>query len=360
MKKLLVLTLLTFSTFVSAKEIIYNLRSPKGLLMGDAYTTLAEHDYTLFYNPATLARHKGFSLFPLPFNFAITNPVDDLDRFEDIPETTSGIFNTISGFPIHLGASVAPSLKLGRFGMQVYAASHTNMLLLNNTHPVIDLYHKQDNGFIFGYAHPLTQNFAIGVSFKYIKRRGVEGVRALYDPDLVDAINNGVDTFGDFADAFGMQEGKGWGYDIGFEYLKRGGAGEFAMGLSVMDVGKTKFTSGDTEVAVPEQDMTVNFGTHLKQDFGIFDWTISADLHPLNQKVDQKRLLHVGLDIGTPVIRLLAGYNGGYFSYGTEIDLGAFDIYAGFYDVEIGNGFQMKKNKRFLLYLSLFDFEFDA
>ena len=69
MSRLTLIFTLAFSANVFAREVYYTLRSPKALLMGDAYTTLAEDDYTLFYNPAILARHSGFSLFHFLFLF---------------------------------------------------------------------------------------------------------------------------------------------------------------------------------------------------------------------------------------------------------------------------------------------------
>jgi hypothetical protein len=360
MKSIIAFTFILFSLTSFAKEVFYSLRSPKALLMGDAYTTLAENDYTLFYNPATLGRHSGFSFYPLPIHVAASDPSEDMDRLnEEVATTTTALYNQLSGFPIHIGASIAPSIKLGRFGISVYSAAQTNITLLNNTHPMIDIYHKEDNGFIMGYAAK-SGHLSFGFALKYLKRRGAEGVRSLFDPDLIEAIGSGtMDTPGDFAAILGEQEGKGWGFDLGVEYFKKTGSSEVAVGLSIMDVNGTKLYTGAVESTVPKQPMAVNFGMSIKQDYGIFDYILSADLHPLTAKIENTRRIHLGLEVGTPVIRALAGYNAGYFSYGAELDIGAIDFYLGFYDVEIGSGYKKKKANRFLLYVSLLDFAFD-
>lgn len=350
------------SANVFARELYYSVRSPKALLMGDAYTTLAEDDYTLFYNPAILARHSGFSLFPLPISLTASDPTEDMDRFEsltDVADSTSGLYNQLSGFPIHAGASIAPSLKMGQFGLTVFSSTQSNITLLNNSHPMIDIYHTEDNGFIAGFAKKFG-NVSFGASIKYLKRRGVAATKSLYDPDVIDGINaGGMDSLGDFAELFGGGQGKGWGFDLGMEYYKKTGANEFAFGISATDVANTKLYDGEEEAAVPEQPMRVSMGVSWKADYKIFDYILSADLHPLLARIDNNRRIHLGFEVGTPVLRLLGGYNAGYYSYGAEVDLGMLDVYAGFYDVEIGSGYNKKKANRFLLYVSLFDFDFD-
>ena len=59
MKLVIILTLFIFCQDLLAKEFRYLARSPRALLMGDAYTAVADDEYTLFYNPAALGRHKG-------------------------------------------------------------------------------------------------------------------------------------------------------------------------------------------------------------------------------------------------------------------------------------------------------------
>lgn len=360
MKKIILLIIL-LQMNVFAREIYYNIRSPKALLMGDAFTTLADDAYSLFYNPASLARHKGFTLYPFPIHFTASDPTEDMDRLTaDTPSTASGLYQQYAGFPLHLGATYAPGLKMGSFGLTLFASSQSNITLVNNAHPMIDLYHKEDNGFVAGYGSKFG-NMSVGLSIKYLKRRGVQATRSIYDPDVIGGISGGnMDSLGDFADLFGGDEGKGWGFDLGMEYHSKTGSNEFTFGVSVMDAMGTKLTNGGEVAAVPEQPMTVNMGISWKADYKILDYTISADLAPLNARIDNNRRLRLGFEVGTPVIRLLGGYNAGYYSYGTEIDLGLFDIYAGFYDVEIGSGYKKKKANRFVLYLSLLDFHFDG
>jgi hypothetical protein len=56
----------------------------------------------------------------------------------------------------------------------------------------------------------------------------------------------------------------------------------------------------------------------------------------------------------------MAGWNGGYLSYGAGIELWPVTLYAGFYGIEIGSAFHQEEGKRAIIYLSLLDFSFDS
>lgn len=59
--KFFVLLFLCLVSMLHAQEVNYLARSPRALLMGDAYTAIADDEFTLFYNPAALGRNKGVS-----------------------------------------------------------------------------------------------------------------------------------------------------------------------------------------------------------------------------------------------------------------------------------------------------------
>jgi hypothetical protein len=56
----------------------------------------------------------------------------------------------------------------------------------------------------------------------------------------------------------------------------------------------------------------------------------------------------------------MGGVNSGYYSYGATVDLNFIKLTTGFYDVELGSKYKQIKSKRFVIYMSLFDFSFDA
>ena len=90
----------------------YFYRSPKGLLMGDAYTTLATGPSTLFYNPALAVRNNLFAIYPLPLSVGVFDIIDEKDRLNDIDtEETSDFADAVIKFPLHVGASLTPTIK---------------------------------------------------------------------------------------------------------------------------------------------------------------------------------------------------------------------------------------------------------
>src|SRR6218665_1805616 len=107
--------LLTFSAV--GQEVSYIGRSPRAQLMGDAYTAVADDEYTLFYNPAALGRNKGVSFTPINPSFGGTNALKDTDKFKDFPKNDpSAIADRILNYPVSVQASVFPGLKMSSFG----------------------------------------------------------------------------------------------------------------------------------------------------------------------------------------------------------------------------------------------------
>jgi hypothetical protein len=60
-----------------------------------------------------------------------------------------------------------------------------------------------------------------------------------------------------------------------------------------------------------------------------------------------------------PLVSAFGGWSEGYFSYGASIKLWPIKLTTGFYGVETGTKYRQQQAKRFILYLSLFDFSID-
>lgn len=380
MIKVITLTILVLSTAAAiSQEIAYIGRSPRAQLMGDAYTAVADDEYTLFYNPATLGRNKGVTLTPLNPSIGGTNVLSDTDRFKNFPKKDpAGIANKILNYPVSLQASAFPGFKMSSFGMSLFATSKTNMVLRNAIHPILDVDYRYDRGFIAGFAHNIGsgafaskikksskqkittgQRVSFGIAVKHISREGMSDQYDLFGTTLLNKINSGSTSMSDLKEALGYSKGKAWGVDLGTEYAYSRGRGLFTAGFSILDIGDTRFTKTEGTGDVPKQDMTVNAGVAYKEDFGLFDYTLSADLRPLNSTEAFARKFHFGSEFSFPLITLNAGWSEGYVSYGGSIKLWPVKLTAGFYGVEVGSKFKEQEAKRFIVYISLFDFSFD-
>lgn len=371
-KNALIFIILIFSTLAIAREERYLGRSPRGLLMGDAYTAIADDAYTLFYNPALLARHKFFSLYPIHGNITASNILSDPDRFKNTSDDPSEFSDTAMDFPIHLGLGTTPGLKMANFGLSAIMTHQTNLILQNEVVPMLDIDYRFDKGFIAGYAFPISgkfkngeggEHFAFGFSLKYLKREGIYSSYNLTSTTMLDALDAG-DIEG-IMEGLGQVKGSGWGVDLGLDYAKSMGAGQTIMlSAALLDPYTLLHTEeNDDDREVQPQPMQFNMGGAYRFDFGaLLDATLSVDLRNYHQQkvgAEYLRDTRLGLDIGNPFLRVLAGYNGGHYSYGLKTSLGIIDLLVGFYDVEIGEQTGQQRSRRVLVYFSLFEFEFD-
>jgi hypothetical protein len=370
MKKLLA-TILIFKAFslLAAEDRSFS-RSPRGLLMGDAYTSLADDDFTLFYNPAILARHKGFSFYPLNPSLSATNILSDPDRFNDLGDEPTDFADAAFDFPVHIGIDYSPGFKMGRFGLTALVNYNTNFNLQNQVTPSLDVDHRFDRGFVMGYGFPLFGNYttgsggeqlAFGLGVKYIQREAIYGSFNLTGYTLLDALSQ--DEIDDILSALGKVNGSGWGVDMGLDYISSKGSQTFSMGLSLLDVYTILHTeSNDEDLEVQDQPLVVNFGSAWEATVGAgFGVTVSADIKNLQEEMEFTRRLHLGLEVAlSPALSLLGGLNSvDNYSYGLQLNTGLINFYAGFYNTEIGERVQQQESERVVVYFSLLDFKFD-
>lgn len=379
--KVLLLLFINLLSQLHAQEVNYLARSPRALLMGDAYTAIADDEFTLFYNPAALGRNKGVSFTLLDPTFGLTDALSELDRFKNFPSGNNAapqIANRIMDFPIYVQAGIFPTLKMGQFGFTLFANNKSSLVLRNATNPEIDINYKYDRGFIFGFA----QNFgtgafsskakkgakasvsagtrlSLGMAIKHMNRQGLDGQFDLFGTTLLSKINSGSTDINSLKDAFGYSKGKAWGYDLGAEYAISSGRSSLTTAISILDIADTRFAKTEGTGEVPKQDMMINSGIAYKQDFGLFDYTLSGDIHPMTGTTDFGRKFHFGSELSLPLVTFNVGWNEGYVSYGGSIKLWPIKITTGFYGVEVGSHYREQEAKRFILYVSLFDFSID-
>ena len=382
MKNIILLIFLMAGSFlVEAQEIRYLMRSPRALLMGDAFTALADDEYTLYYNPAGIGKSSLVEMAIINPTLGVTNALDEMDRFEDFPQDAPAIAGRIMGFPVYANLNAAPGVKFGPFAFSMFASSTTSAVLRNAVYPMLDLDYRLDKGFVAGYAYtggtggkfekqnPFARNkkqstggvrYSFGISVKHIKREGLSGTFNLLGSDLLNIINSNEDLdLATIRKKLGYAKGKGWGVDVGAEYAWVTGSSELSLAAAISDVGGTNFRKIEGNAEVPEQDMFVSVGAAWRQDFVLFDYSLSVDLKPINEDVGFGRWLHLGAEVGIPLFRFYMGYQEGYVSYGASFRFWIMELTAGFYGVELGSNYQEQQGKRAILYLSLLNFDFD-
>jgi hypothetical protein len=366
------LLVLLFSSQLFAFDNPYFMRSPRALLMGDAFTAVNDDDFTLFYNPASLARHKNdFTFYPFNGQLSGTNILSDMQRFKNFPQNPSGVSNVLMDYPAHASAGVAPGFKLFNVGVNFLANDSYDVLLRDKTHPMLDLDMRSDRGVVVGIGLPIGPHrinrktksgsqTALGFSTKYIERTGVVDTLALTGTTVLNTLNQ--NQLQDVLNNLGRVKGVGWGFDAGIEHVVKDGHSQFVTGLTALDINGTNFkmAQNPNNLKVANNRTQVNWGLAGGHDFKFFHYILSADVRALNEQMDFGKRLRFGAEVGIPGLSLMAGINSGYYSYGATIDLAFMKFTAGFYDVELGSQYQQVKSKRFVVYLSLFDFSFDA
>ena len=370
MRYLVLVTLFTIA-FGSFANFSYLRRSPEGVLMGDAYTAVADDENTLFYNPAALGRHKGVTLVPLNPSVFVTDvfkkdrkrwdaTIDE--RYEDLPESPEGIANRIVGTPLHIYGSLSPSIKMEHFGFSVLVANKAEMILENSIHPALDIDYRLDQGFIFGYAFPLNPSTFLGIAAKNIHRRGLQGSFDLFDTELI-RLTEDTSDYKDIIYDLGYAKGKAWGVDIGLEHIiKRPGEGQFVLGTSFLNVGEMHFREEDgRDGRIPDQESSLNFGvSYLSSRSLLFEYALALDyknaIDPIGSTTSK---LSIGTRFSLPLLTAYLGYNGGHFSYGIGFDIAFVKIVAGFYGVETGYRYKQREGKRAVVLVNLFEGNFD-
>ena len=121
MKTCLLAVLFIFTINIRASEISYIVRSPKALLMGDAFTAAPDDEFAMYYNPAALGNGNLIEFSSINPTFSLSNLLSDADKFSDLSSDPGTIATTIMNTPLYIQTMGAPALKV-RLGW-IWAAS---------------------------------------------------------------------------------------------------------------------------------------------------------------------------------------------------------------------------------------------
>ena len=354
--------LLIFTNIVSAKGFNYLYQSSKGLMMGEAYTTLADGVAALFYNPALIARNSILIFRPMPFDFQTFDILDNRDMLDELDTKDIANFaDQVIGKSLHVSTSFLPSLQFSLLSFTYFNSIKSNIIIRDRVHPILDLDYRWDSGLAMGagfvpYGNPQKgASLAVGVGFKQISRESIHGQYDVFGPTIADLIFSGTDKLQDFRNALGYAKGKGQGFDLGADWRYHTSSDMIALGVSILDIFNTNMRVFEGTGSVPRQDMLIRAGGSFSHRFSFLaDLTASFDIHPIRRSGGIREKVHAGLRIGLPLLDFYLGSNKGKFSYGVTCDLYFMELGVGYYEVDVGG---MESN-RLIAYLSLLDFEF--
>jgi hypothetical protein len=321
--------------------------------MGGAFVAVADDEQAIFMNPAGLAGVKGFT-----FNYAagdlemswdtVLTGLEGMTAFGDLsPDTLNMLMNK----NIFLHTQFTPSLIMPGFGISLISDQQFSLLEQNVANPNMHLGYMMTNGFQIAYGTSvlpkrmrLKQDLRIGVAGKLLWRRG-----GIYDLTVIETINftqNWQDSLHDLTGRFG----RGYGLDLGAQYLRKVGKRLVLSGAVVMtDLGHTHF---DDPKAMP-QASNLTWGLAATYNLKRIKFTYALDYQHVLEDMDFRSHLHTGIEMQFPFITMSAGFNQMNLSYGASFDLWIFRIIGNSYAEEIATLGGQNAERRYAVRLAL-------
>jgi hypothetical protein len=317
--------------------------------MGNAYTTIVNDDESLFYNPAGIGKNSAFvwTIFDLR---AGLNDLDAMSNLADLADEST--FNTamsnLYGNPIWTNVGLKTSFMMPYFGAAYFYDVEVGMLAQNPAATQLDINLILDTGVAVGGGFS-AGFFQMGLVGRRIERTGFRGA---FGPGDIATIVNGASP----DNIFDNIQAKGLGYGV-----------DFGMNISIpapisptfsfvwKDIGDTSFRSSIVaDPLPPKQEQEMIFGVGIETSFPLITLAATADFKHLENNDEQiPKKMHLGIELGLPLIDLRAGLHQGYLSYGIGVSLGLLQIDAASYGVELGEYAGQIEDRRMLVQASV-------
>lgn len=314
-----------------ARELKWTHFGLRPLAMGNAYVAVADDFNALFYNPAGLARLKGWSGEFLNPHVAISsNTITAINKVQTLARGSSGgvdaVLNLLeentgknqyvaAGWTPHL---VAPGFGIG-MGLEIPAsiAIHRDISVDIDAGPRVLLPVGLAGNFF-------EDRLSLGASVKVALAGGVSRQFSIND---IEAFSNKDKSSSGPKLSDYVEGGAGLGMDMGllFTPIKTMSP---TLGISITDVGGTSYTTqmdiGGNALGKPSLRLpAVNTGISLTpwEAGGMYVRT-SVDAHAINQPEHFSKKFNLGIEWGYgSLIKVQGGLHQGELSGGFEFDV---------------------------------------
>lgn len=318
--------------------------SVRALGMGNAYLGVVKDADALFYNPAGLARVSGFNWLILDPRVGVSGveAVTDLQGVQE-EEGFEDTVRELYGDHVWAGGGAKSVITVPYFGLGVYDSLDASLDVNNPVYPNLDVNVVNDFGYVLGVGVPILPVFHVGLVAKRIKRIGS---RAPFGASFVGSLDpdNIVSNV--------KKEGTGYGFDLGANFVIPAPFMEAVISAVWKDVGQTTFKSGGEEPPPQEQEMAV--GVALNIDAPLISISPALDFKHLNRSdIQLAKKVHLGLEIGLPLIDIRAGLYQGYYTLGAGVNLGVLRVDAATYGVELGEYPGQLEDRRYALQVTI-------
>jgi hypothetical protein len=361
--KILIL-ILGVSPAAHSTELFESHTSARALGMGGAYAALVEDEDSLWFNPAGIAKNGGvfWTVLDPHFGTSELNPQTVLQNYSDLTDQTK--FNTalqnMYGKPIWAGGGAKTSIIMPFFAMAYYYDLDASIIAENPVNPTLTTNYVLDKGIAIGTGWSMAGILQMGMSVKSITRTGVRkdwGAQTIADIVAGGSTNTIFDTFTN-------TKGHGFAFDYGMNLTI---PSPIAPTISFVwkNVGNTTFRPSTTGGAAPptdESDMQV--GASFLVDLPLVSIAPVIEFRHLDAaKMDIGERIHMGIEVGLPLIDIRAGLYQGYYSYGLGFNLGLVKIDAATWGTEMGGYAGQYESRRYMVQATVrfgFDFGFGS
>ncbi|WP_246845124.1 hypothetical protein [Bdellovibrio sp. NC01] len=353
LKGFLTFILLFTAQAAMGQQLYETARSIRSLGMGGMYIPVVNDVDALFYNPAALAKQKGFNFLLADVALGInSDAISDIDTYKDFDPNDPTSYDSLFGKRLYAQGMGKAGFTMPYFGVGYYTNYDVSLELHNPAYPQFKTYFLNDSAFVLGGAVPITENFSVGMNLKRITRWGGE------EKDLgLSTIANGT-SFDEIGKNFD-NKGVGYGIDLALEAtLPTPFSPTFA--LVWQDAGGTAFTKTSGTDAPPMIPQNLSAGFGLGFDLPGIDWTAGIEArHLTDSDVQLGKKIHLGTELSLPLIDVRAGISQGYLSYGVGVNFLIFHLDAVSYTEELGVYPGQTAENRYAVSLSI-DLSFDA
>lgn len=362
MKILIALLILTGLTKVHASELFEVHSNARAMALGGAYSALVEDEEALWYNPASIAKNGGIFWTVADPKVGLTDPASALEIFSDLG--TAGTFETaltqLGNEPIWIGASAKTSLIMPFFAAAYFYDVDVSMSSENPVSPTLTTNYITDTGVAIGTGWTMGGILQLGFAAKHITR---SGIRKTWGTQAIADIISGDDSPDTIFDSFTSTSGVGYGFDIGTNLIFPTMVSP-TISFVWKNVGNTKFRAGLGEETPPTDYQEMRVGASVLLDLPLVHVVPVIEVRHLNEgNIQIGNKLHMGVELGLPIIDLRAGLYQGYTSYGLGINLGILQVEAASWGVELGGYPGQFESRRYMVQATVrigFDMGFGA
>jgi hypothetical protein len=347
MRLLCLALMLTGSAAIAGTYRNPSYRDVRWLGRGNAGLALVSDGASVFYNPAGLAMNDGYG-----FDFidtSIGGNQNIKDSFAELMTLTSGSqtlsekFSPLLGKPLALQASFFPHLAIPGFLFGGFDYLDVSALYRDPVNPQFNISARNDYGLVTGFATGYQQYFSVGASIRYTNRRAiVENLTVISILNQASTLLNSVQAKGT---GFGINLGAQGRFPMGKDSI-------FALGLTIEDVGQTRFKSKSLAITAPQnQIQSINAGMGIQYKSPVATGRVLLDMRSLGDTtMSYTKKIFTGFEVSTVGADFRAGFFQGYWSAGVTLHpLPLLEIDVATYGEEIGQAAGQRLNRFWLI-----------